>query len=168
MFIQSQTADQPLPWELKAEIVPNDGPDFTPVLTPDEKFGHSIAVSGDTLLAGSGSSGSVRVFVRANPTSNLDWVQQGEPLIMDDGAGRSPTILDVDIDQDTALISARFYGGYPKAFIYERDNGAWQQRKMLNIPNNWYDVYSFYRVALEGNTGELSHSYTSNLFVDRR
>lgn len=83
---------------------------------------------------------------------------------MDDGAGRTSIILDVDIDQDTALISARFYGGYPKAFIYERNNGVWQKKKMLNIANKYYDVYSYYRLALEGNTGELSHSCTSNLF----
>ena len=51
--IGSGASNQPLPWELKAEIVPQDRPDFTPILTPDDGFGASVAVSDDTLIVGS-------------------------------------------------------------------------------------------------------------------
>jgi hypothetical protein len=87
-----KTDAQPPAWEVKATISPNDRSDFAPDLSRDRGFGWSIAVSGDTLIAGSWEQnagywdedtntwvyddphpGSARVFVRTSSDSNTDW-----------------------------------------------------------------------------------------------
>ncbi|KAL7502436.1 hypothetical protein ACHAXN_000403, partial [Cyclotella atomus] len=106
---------QPPAWETKAEIVPDE---------LDSRLGWSIDVSGNTLIAGSWHEqlywnetsnawdgkyqlpGSATVFVRTSANSNLEWEQQGNPLVVDDGEGGSYYGYRVALDGDTALISA--------------------------------------------------------------
>jgi hypothetical protein len=102
--------------------------------------------------------GSARVFVRTNPGSNVDWEQQGDPLIVDDEDGGVYTGYRVAIDGDTALISATHSSnGFARLFVFERSNNVWIQTKMLHTGIDSYDGYADgLRIALEGNTGEIS------------
>jgi hypothetical protein len=171
---------QPPAWEVKANIMASDRAYFTPVLSPDPGLGWSIDVSGDTLIAGSWTDGpypywdsstntvvemdpppgSARVFVRTNPESNVDWEQQGDPLIVDDGEGGVYEGYRVAIDGDTALISVRTVGGSFDAglFVFERTGDVWEQTAVLHksTPHYGDDIL---RIALEGNTGKLLISF---------
>lgn len=169
-----KTDAQPPAWEVKATISPNDHSDFAPDLSRDRGFGWSIAVSGDTLIAGSWDKstgywdedtntfvyddphpGSARVFVRTSSDSNTDWEQQGDPLIVDDGESGVYYGYRVAVDGDTALISATHQvSGIARLFVFERSNAVWQQSKMLHVREDYYDDGNILRVALEGNTGE--------------
>jgi hypothetical protein len=102
--------------------------------------------------------GSARIFVRTNPGSNVDWTQQGDPLIVNDGEGGVYSGYGVEIDGDTALISATHTStGYTRLFIFERSNGIWTQTKMLHTGINTYDGNGYgCPIALEGNTGKPS------------
>jgi hypothetical protein len=166
--------------EIKADIVANDSPSFTPVFEDNLSYqlGWSIAVSGDTLIAGSWDGnycewcseddeplpGAARVFIRTSVGSNLDWEQQGDPLIVDDGEGGVYEGYRVAIDGDTALISATKRCQYcytARLFVFERSNGIWNQTKMLHAGEDNRDDGAILRVALEGNTGRLYFSIHS-------
>jgi hypothetical protein len=142
----------------------------------DHGFGWSIDISGDTLIAGSWmdgpfvywdqdtnsmvtlnqTQGSARVFVRTNPDSNVDWEQQGDELIVDDGEGGSYYGYRVAIDGDTALVSVTNSDTHwARLFIFERSNGAWEQTKMLHTAIDSYGGIVLH-IALEGSTGEIS------------
>ena len=172
-LIFSQAAAQPPAWEVKADIFPNDDPDFTPVLSPDRGFGWSIDVSGDTLIAGSRSfdygydesvqnwvpiephPGSARIFVRVTAGSNVDWEQQGDPLIVNDGEGGAYYGYRVAIDGDTALIAATQYAideYRQRVFVFQRSGGVWVQEMMLHVDKTYHD--NVLRVAIEGDTGK--------------
>jgi hypothetical protein len=157
-----QAAAQPPAWELKAQIAPNE---------MDLYLGWSIGVSDDTLIAGSWRvpcqhwndtindyeceqlPGSATVFVRTSTDSNLDWEQQGEPLVVDDGEDGSYYGYRVAIDGDTALISAtKMETQEARLFVFERSDGVWEQTKMLH--SDGFDDGNILRIALDGDTGE--------------
>jgi hypothetical protein len=132
-----QAAAQPPAWETKALIARND-----------MWLGWSMDVSGDTLIAGSWNGGfrhnlgwdpiyqlpgSAAVFVRTSTDSNLDWEQQGEPLVVDDGEGGLYYGYRVAIDGNTALISAsKIETQEARLFVFERSGGVWEQKKILH------------------------------------
>jgi hypothetical protein len=139
----------------------------------DSRLGWSIDVSGNTLIAGSWHEqlywnetsnawdgkyqlpGSATVFVRTSANSNLEWEQQGNPLVVDDGEGGSYYGYRVALDGDTALISAtNTMNTLGKLFVFERSSGVWQQTKMLHTDSDGYDDWNILRIALDGDTGE--------------
>jgi predicted SPOUT superfamily RNA methylase MTH1 len=124
----------------------------------DLYLGWSIDVSGDSLIAGSWNRSdltrsSATVFVRTSTDSNLDWEQQGEPLVVDDGEDGSYYGYRVAIDGDTALISAtKTETQEARLFVFERSDGVWEQTKMLH--SGGFDDGNILRIALDGDTGE--------------
>jgi predicted SPOUT superfamily RNA methylase MTH1 len=103
----------------------------------DLYLGWSIDVSDDTLIAGSWNridlTSSATVFVRTSTDSNLDWEQQGEPLVVDDGEGGLYYGYRVAIDGNTALISAsKIETQEARLFVFERSGGVWEQKKILH------------------------------------
>jgi hypothetical protein len=123
----------------------------------DLYLGWSIDVSDDTLIAGSWNridlTSSATVFVRTSTDSNLDWEQQGEPLVVDDGEGGSYYGYRVAIDGDTVLISAtKMETQEARLFVFERSDGVWEQTKMLHTDG--IDDGNILRIALDGDTGE--------------
>lgn len=158
----------------------NDSPSFSSAFEENHSFqlGWSIAVSGDTLIAGSWDGyycywcseddeseplpGAARVFIRTSADSNQDWEQQGDPLIVDDGEGGVYEGYRVAIDGDTALISATKRCQYcwaARLFVFERSNGIWNQTKMLHAHEDSRDDGTILRIALEGNTGKSFQEY---------
>jgi hypothetical protein len=160
-----QAAAQPPAWETKALIAPNE---------LDPWLGWSIDVSDDTLIAGSWNGnyrynptsesyweyyqlpGSATVFIRTSAGSNLEWEQQGEPLVVDDGEDGSYYGYRVAIDGDTALISAaKMETQEARLFVFERSGGVWVQTKMLHTGG--LEDGNILRIALDGDTGECRY-----------
>lgn len=143
-------------------------PAKVPNLTPDHGFGWSLDFSGDTLIVGSyragkfewetstygAGGGSARVFVRADPDSNLEWIQQGPPLVVNDPDYSGEYVgYRVAIDGDTALVSAtRGEFGAAKLVVFRRFGNTWTQDQILpgdDVPDDGLIP----RVALEGDLG---------------
>ena len=157
-------------WDLKAQVFAVNSD-----LSPDYGFGWSVAISGDTFIAGSYNNaeydwetdtygpgqGSARVFKRASLGSQVLWEQQGDPLVVKDLDDMDSKYVGyrVAIDDDTALISAtKGVGGVARLFVFERTATGWEQSAMLHVDNNYFDDGRIPQVALEGDTGQSSSS----------
>lgn len=101
-------------------------------ITEPELFGMSVAISGDTLVAGSANGasgkGSLFVFVRSEGT----WTQQAR-LYPDDGAGPSDFGRSVAIDGDTIVTGANVGGIHGSAYVFIRDGTDWNQQTQLSV-----------------------------------
>ncbi len=164
--------------ELKAEIFPD--PTNDSLLTPDHGFGWSVDYSVDTLIVGSYRAGkydwesnlysfgggSARVFVRDNPSSNAEWIQQGPPLVIDDpGFAGEYVGYRVAIDGDTALVTAtRGEHGAARLVVFSRSGDIWTQDIILTPGGDDPDDGLIPRVDLEGDVGMFSHRWKSMLF----
>lgn len=126
-----------------------------------DQFGYSVAISGDTLVAGSiqdfiGANvdqGSATVFTRSNNV----WIERAA-LVASDGAARDAFGFAVAIDGNTiaagafkADIGANEEQG--AVYIFVRDgNGGWtQQAKLAASDGDDGDAFG-YSVALDGDT----------------
>jgi len=151
-------------WDIRAQVTA-----INPDSSPDYGFGWSVAMSGDTFIAGSYNSaeyiwetdsygpgqGSARVFKYSGPESEELWEQQGEALVVNDPDDSDAAYVGyrVAIDGNTALISAtRGVGGVARLFIFELTENGWDQTAMLHIDNDYLDDERIPRVALEGGT----------------
>jgi uncharacterized repeat protein (TIGR01451 family) len=127
VFVRSGTA-----WSLQQKLAASDG-------APDDEFGHSVAVSGDTALIGAwmddtpagGSAGSVYVFLR----SGTAW-QQFQKLLPSDGGIFDVFGASVSIDGDTAVVGAfrADTAGGPDAgaaYVFARSGFTWSEQQKL-------------------------------------
>jgi hypothetical protein len=130
---------------LKAELFPD--PTMDPNLTPDHGFGWSLDFSGDTLIVGSYCSGnyesdtstygagggSAHVFIRADPDSNLEWIQQGPPLVVNNPDYSGEYVgYRVAFDGDTVLVSAtRGKFGAARLVVFRRFGNSWTQDQIF-------------------------------------
>lgn len=156
--------------QLKAEIFPD--PTNDSLLTPDHGFGWSVDYSVDTLIVGSyragkyesetstyaAGEGSARVFVRSDPSSNIEWIQQGPPLVIDDPDYAGDYVgYRVAIDGDTALVSAtRGEHGAARLVVFTRSGDTWTQEVILAPGGDDPDDGLIPRVALEGDVGTFN------------
>lgn len=137
----------------------------------DDGFGWSVAISGDTFIAGSYNSaeydwatdsygpgkGSARVYKYSGPGSEVLWEQQGDPLIVYDDQDPNAEYIGyrVAISGNTTLISAtKGVGGIARLFVFELTANGWKQTAMLHIDNDYLDDGHIPRVALEGDVGK--------------
>ncbi len=114
-------------WTLEAKLSPSDP-------ATDARFGHSVAISGDTVVVGSGGfyASEVYVFVRTGGV----WTEEGQLTGSDteggDGFGQA-----VSISADTVVVGAPedttgfgFRSG--SAYVFVRNGGLWtEQQKLL-------------------------------------
>jgi hypothetical protein len=121
------------------------------------RFGHAVALAGDTALVGaysydgpSGVQGAAYVFVR----SGSSWAQQAV-LLANDGAAYDDFGFSVALSGDTAVVGA--FGARVnqdddgKAYVFTRSQGSWKQRAKLQSPHPFVDHFG-YSVALSGDT----------------
>ena len=93
------------------------------------------------------------MFVPRTSGSNVDWEQQGNPLIVDDGEGGDYYGYRVAIDGNTALITATHREDYrQRLFVFQRSGVVWDQVAMLHVDKSYHD--DVLRVAIEGDTGK--------------
>ncbi len=117
-------------WTQQAKIVPADG-------GLDQWFGHSVSISGDTVLIGARRdddngvlSGSAYIYTNDGGV----WTQQAK-LLADDGAIGDDFGYTVSISGDTALIGAWRDGDgnswQGAAYVFTRTDGAWTQQAKI-------------------------------------
>ncbi|MFN7783360.1 MAG: FG-GAP repeat protein [Lysobacterales bacterium] len=140
-------------WLLRAKLVAEDG-------ASGDRFGHAVAVSGDTALVGAylhsvGSAaeqGSTYVFTRNGST----WTQQAK-LVPNDGRVFDWFGYAVAVSGDTALVGARFGDvgasfNQGSAYVFTRNGGIWTQQAKLVAADGAEQDWFGSSVALFGNT----------------
>jgi hypothetical protein len=132
-------------WVQQALLTPSD-------TSPNTYFGISVAVGGDTVLAGASGSnefqGAAYVFVRHGTT----WTQQAK-LTASDGAMGDIFGWSVALDGDTAIVGAFAKNNSAgAAYVFKRSGNAWtQQAKLMPADGAPLDYFGW-SVALRRNT----------------
>ncbi|HYF65652.1 MAG TPA: FG-GAP repeat protein [Herpetosiphonaceae bacterium] len=145
------------------------------------KFGASVAIDGDTIVAGmpngpaTGYEGAAYVFGRTNGA----WSQQAYLTASNAKYGDSFG-FSVGIDGDIVVVGARWEssdGSGPSdesatdagaAYVFERASGAWTEQAYLKAPNpEPYDIFGT-AVAIDGGTIAVGAPHTSPCCLDAR
>jgi hypothetical protein len=123
-------------WSTPVTLLAPDGAAF-------DRFGLSVALSGDTALVGAVSAsidgiaaqGAAYVFVHGG----ADWAPQAK-LSAADGESYSGFGYSAALDDDTALIGAISVGdaGQGAAYVFVRSSGAWSQQAKLTADDAWF------------------------------
>ena len=127
----------------------------------NDKFGHSVALSGDAALIGApdnddggADSGAAYVFVRSGST----WSLQTK-LIPNDATAGAEFGRSVALDGDTALIGAPTKSATSSedaAYVFVRGEPGWAQQVKLDCPGGGLAGYA---VALSGDTALIGAPY---------
>jgi len=118
-------------WLEESIIIPVEGLGF-------DAFGHSVAISGDYIIAGAhrdGDNGSLSGAAYIFKRSGTVWKQESKLLPPSLGAIGDWFGWSVDISGDYAIIGARLDDvngtNSGSAYIFKRDGSAWQQETKL-------------------------------------
>ena len=135
-------------WTEQAKLTASEG-------IPDDRFGYSVALAGDTAFVGARyggergvRSGSVYVFVR----SGTSWSEQGE-LIPADGSSEGGFGVVVAVSGNLALIGAPYDDDLGtasgSAFLFARAGSVWEEQSKLLPSDGGGDGFNFgYAVSL--------------------
>ena len=144
VFVHSGTT-----WSQQQKLTASDG-------APDDRFGYSVGISGDTVVVGSYGAnayqGSAYVFVRSGTT----WSQQ-QKLTASDGAADDYFGHSVCIDGDTVVVGAGeddvgANANQGSAYVFVRSGTTWQQQQKLTaIDGATIDQFGI-SVSISGNT----------------
>src|SRR5262245_58624713 len=132
-------------WRQQAELTASDG-------EANDFFGSSVAIDGDTLVAGApgadGFKGAAYVFTR----SDTDWTEQ-QILAISDGAAEDQFGISVAIDADTLVAGAPGADGRKgAAYVFMRSEADFPLQQKLTATNS-EPIGSFgSSVAIDGNT----------------
>src|SRR5574341_683536 len=140
-------------WTIQQKLFANDG-------AAEDYFGRSVALSGDTVVAGAYGDdfdqntfqGSAYVFTRSGSV----WTQQ-QKLIANDGAQYDSFGISVAISGDTVAVGASndkvgLNVNQGSAYIFKRSGSKWkQQQKLTAFDGASGDLFG-HAVALYGNT----------------
>jgi len=136
-------------WTQQQKLLASDGAE-------GDRFGGSIAVSGDTALIGAYydddngvDSGSMYIFTRTGTT----WTQQ-QKLLASDGAAGDIFGGIVSLSGDSALIGAGGdYNSTGAAYVFTRTGTTWtQQQKLLASDGAAGDAFGNWGLSLDGDT----------------
>ena len=165
VFIRKQTG-----WALQAKLIPSDG-------EPEDLFGFSVAMDGDTVIVGSHRSnvpgadaGSAYIFVRRGS----DWIQQAR-LIANDANEFEWFGYAVAISGNTAIVGAIRSNTTGKdsgaAYIFVRNGDLWtQQAKLVGDNTEPRDNFGF-SVAVSGDIvviGSPGNTSTGSAYIFER
>jgi RHS repeat-associated protein/uncharacterized repeat protein (TIGR01451 family) len=153
-------------WNQQARLTAGDG-------AGSEQFGDSVAIDGDTIVAGARydgignvySVGSAYVFVRQGST----WSQQAK-LVADDGEAFDSFGTSVAIDGDTIVVGATWED---LAYAFVRRGNTWSQEAKLVAGDGGTSGSSRWNVAVSGDTaivggsGSYGEAGSAYLFVRR-
>ena len=138
-------------WSQQAKLTASDA-------AVSDRFGKSIAVSGDTAAVGApfdddagSSSGSAYVFVRSGST----WSQQAK-LTADDGAAFDEFGASVAVSGNTAVVGAPFDddagNSSGSAYVFVRSGSTWIQQAKLTASDAAASDRFGTSIALSGDT----------------
>ncbi|MBY0111219.1 MAG: hypothetical protein K2Y21_00250 [Phycisphaerales bacterium] len=143
VFVRSGTT-----WTQQAKLTASDG-------AASDFFGSSVALSGNTAIAGAqgtnSSQGAAYIFVRSGTT----WTQQAK-LTASDGAASDTFGRSVALSGDTAVIGADLDDiganvNRGSAYVFSRVVSAWTERTKLTAPDGGGALDRFgFSVALSG------------------
>ena len=133
VFVRNGTS-----WSQQGKLTASDGGE-------DDKFGRSVAISGDTAVVGN-SEESAYVFVR-NGTS---WSQQAKVTAFD-GTARLWKV--VAISGDTAVVGS---------YVFVRNGSSWSQQPKLTASDG---TALGFRVAISGDTAVEVGGESAYVFV---
>jgi len=135
-------------WSQEALLLAADG-------SPDDRFGYSVSISGDSALIGSDGDdtpagdyfGSAYVFRR----TGTNWSQEAK-LASDDAAAGDVFGVSVSLDGDTGLVGA--YGDPigGSAYVFTRSGSNWLQQAKLTADDTAEGDEFGICVALSGET----------------
>lgn len=136
-------------WTEAQKLTADDG-------APDDWFGESVALDGDTALIGGSQylnfgNGVAYVFTRSGGT----W-SQAQKLTANDGVGRDQFGISVALEGSTALVGAygvNFYRG--AAYVFHNTGGTWAQTQKLTADDASMNADFGVSVALDGTTALL-------------
>ncbi len=129
-----------------AVLVAGDG-------VPNDYFGGSVAVDGNTILVGAngdddagGKSGSAYLFTR----SGSDWVEQSK-LTASDAKAADNFGYAVDIAGDTLVVGASNFesSGAEAIYLFRRSDNSWKEEVRLNHPDDQADSKFGLSVAVD-------------------
>lgn len=139
--------------------------------TPNNLFGESLALSGDTIIVGAPNTdiggvraqGAAYVFIRSGTT----WTEQAK-LTANDGRREDVFGRSVAIDGDMAIVGAPFAdigtncgtGGLlcneGAAYVFVRSGTTWtQQQKIISVDPAAFELFG-HQVEIENNTAVIS------------
>jgi uncharacterized protein (TIGR03437 family) len=141
-------------WTEQAKLTASDA-------APNDQFGSSESVSGDTILTGvptkNSAQGVVYVFVRSGTT----WTQQAG-LTASDGASPDNFGRAISLSGDTALVGAYLKaGGVGAAYIFVRSGTTWTQQAELTAIDPAARAIFGTTVSIDGNLAVVG-SYKGN------
>jgi uncharacterized repeat protein (TIGR01451 family) len=150
-------------WSQEQELVAPDG-------AVSDLFGCSVAVSGDTAVAGACGddtaggvdAGSAYVFVR----SGTSWTQQ-QKLVAADGAPADAFGCSVAVSGDTAVAGACAGEGpvgganTGSVYVFVRAGVTWTQQQELSAPDVGSDASFGYSTSISGNTVAVGARYSN-------
>jgi hypothetical protein len=156
MFVPASAAPG-APWTLLQGVAAPDG-------APNDDFGRSVALSGDTALVGAAfdldeltkPEGAAYVFVRQGAGASAVWTFQQE-LRASDGAPANFFGRSVALDGDTAVVAA----GGTAAYVFVRAGSTWTQQAKLSAPTLVAVASTDHVVAVVGDTALVAQ----DLFV---
>jgi hypothetical protein len=138
-------------WTEKAKLIPND-PGF------QDLFGHSAAISGDTVILGARNAdhsgvtdaGAAYIFVR----NSNGWSQQAK-LIASDASDADHFGISVEISGDTAIVGAALddHGtevDAGSAYVFVRNGTTWTQQAKLTSNDGAAGDFFGWKASLDG------------------
>jgi hypothetical protein len=145
-------------WTERQFLMASDG-------APNDHFGWSVAVSGDTVAVGAygngASTGAAYIFTRASAGSlTASWTERAK-LLASDGAGDDQFGFSVAVDGDTVAVGAKYDDdngtNSGSAYIFTRDvagslTATWTQRAKLLPSDGATSDYFGRSVAVSGDT----------------
>jgi FG-GAP repeat len=161
VFVRSGTT-----WTQQQKLTASDG-------AADDRFGASVAISGDTVMAGAtlddiganADQGSAYVFVRSGTT----WTQQ-QKLTASDGAMNDSFGYEVTLSGDTAIVGAYLddigaNADQGSAYVFVRNGMTWVQQQQLTASDGAAFDYFGNSVSVSGDTAivaAFAHDIGSN------
>ena len=139
-------------WTEQAKLEASDA-------TSTDKFGHSVAIDGDTVVVGAidgddgatVDTGAAYVFTRTGST----WSQQAKLNASDAGADERFG-QDVDVEGETAVVSAAFDNSVGtdagSAYVFTRSGSTWSQRTKVVAADAAAGDFFGFSIAMSGGT----------------
>jgi len=137
-------------WVQQAKLLADDD-------DPDALFGHSVAISGETVLIGTPGHELLNQYTRSAYVFRFDgssWVQEAK-LAASDGAEADLYGVTVDLDGDTALIGAPYDDVVERdsgsTYVFHFDGADWVEQQKI-VPPDGAKLDNFgWDVAVSGN-----------------
>ncbi len=127
-------------WTSQAKLI-------APSVNEDDKFGHSVAIEGDTLVVGAVGKSRAFVYQRTGTT----WSYQAElaPSVSTGCFGYA-----VDVEGDTAAVGADGFNpsGPGRAYVYQRTGSTWSEEDWFRPGDSFHWDRFGGAISLSGGT----------------